>query len=164
MTSIDLVGCAAAGMRLPTRLSARVAFIHSGAAANARACWRNLATRSAPWRRLMLMALVLGPAATPMAAPIIYAERMHARAVESFRQGRFPEAYGRFIDLANAGHPSSALYALWMCEQGLPLFGRDWDCAPHEVEDWARAAGVAMPRIAMHQFATPTGSKQSLRR
>lgn len=164
MKSIDLIGCAAAGMRLRTCLSARAVSIHSGAAANARGCWQNLATRSAPWRRLVLMALVLAPAATPMAAPITYAERMHARAVESFRQGRFPEAYGRFIDLANTGHPSSALYALWMCEQGLALFGRDWDCAPHEVEDWARAAGVAPPRIDMRQYVTPTGSKQSLRR
>ena len=89
---------------------------------------------------------------------------MHARAVESFRLGRFPEAYGRFIDLANAGHPASARYALWMCEQGLALFGRDWDCVQHEVEGWARAAGVAPPRIAMRHYVTPTGTMQSLRR
>lgn len=125
---------------------------------------RSPATRSVPWRRLVLMALVVVPAAAPMAAPPTYAERMHARAVESFRQGRFPEAYGRFIDLANAGHPASARYALWMCEQGLALFGKDWDCVPHEVKDWARAAGVPLPQIAMHQYMTPTGSPQSLRR
>jgi hypothetical protein len=65
---------------------------------------------------------------------------MHQRALESFRQGRFPEACGRFVDLANAGHPASARYALWMCEQGPSLFGKDWDCAPHEIEDWAIAA------------------------
>jgi hypothetical protein len=80
------------------------------------------------------------------AAPSTYEERMHHRALESFRLGRFPEAYGRFIELANTGHPASARYALWMCEQGQPLFGRAWDCAPHELEDWARAAGVAVPR------------------
>lgn len=74
------------------------------------------------------------------AATLPLAERLHAQAVDSFRQGRFPEAYGRFIGLANAGHPPSARYALWMCEQGLPLFGKDWDCAPHEVKDWARLA------------------------
>ena len=77
-----------------------------------------------------------------------YAERMHARAVESFRQGRFPEAYGRFVELANAGHPASARYALWMCEQGIDLFGKNWDCAPHEVEDWTRLANRAMPQFA----------------
>ena len=164
MTSIDLIGWAAAGMRLRACLSASVAFIPYGAAANACACWRNLATRSAHWRRLVLMALVLAPAATPMAAPPNDAVRMHARAVELFRQGRFPEAYGRFIELANAGHPASARHALWMCEQGPTLFGSDWDCAPHELEEWARTAGVALPRNGMPQYVVPTGSTLSLRR
>lgn len=155
MTSIDLIDWAAAGMTLLACLSASAAFITFGTDANARACWRILATRAAPWRRLLLMALVLVPAATPMAAPPTDAVRMHARAVELFRQGRFPEAYGRFIELANAGHPSSARHALWMCEQGPTLFGSDWDCAPHEVEDWARTAGVALPRIAMPEYVAP---------
>jgi hypothetical protein len=47
--------------------------------------------------------------------------------------------------LANAGHPASARYALWMCQNGLVLFGKDWDCAPHEVDDWAGIAGMAAP-------------------
>lgn len=89
--------------------------------------------------------------ATP-AAPIKQADRLHARALESFRQGRFPEAYGRFVGLANAGHPASARYALWMCENGLALFGKDWDCAPHEVEDWAQLAGVAVPRVVAQSY------------
>jgi hypothetical protein len=96
---------------------------------------------------MALMSLMALTATSPSAAaPSTYAERMHHRALESFRQGRFPEAYGRFIDLANTGHPASARYALWMCEQGPALFGRDWDCAPHEVDDWALTAGVAVPR------------------
>jgi hypothetical protein len=78
----------------------------------------------------------------------------------SFRQGRFPEAYGRFIDLANAGHPASARYALWMCEEGLALFGKDWDCAPHEMEDWAHMAATMSPRVARKL----TGSAQPSRR
>ena len=82
------------------------------------------------------------------ANPSSYAERMHARAVDSFRQGRFPEAYGRFIALANAGHPASARYALWMCEQGIDLFGKNWDCAPHEVDDWTRLATRAVHQVA----------------
>jgi hypothetical protein len=94
-----------------------------------------------------LALLMLLPIADAQAAPpTTFADRLHARALESFRQGRFPEAYGRFIGLANAGHPASARYALWMCEQGLPLFGKDWDCAPHEMQDWARAAGMAPGR------------------
>jgi len=116
------------------------------------------------WLWLAMLALTLVSSAMPAAAAPTYAQRMHARAVESFRQGRFPEAYGRFIDLANAGHPASARYALWMCEQGPLLFGKDWDCAPHEVEDWARAAGVASPPMAARQYEAPAGAKGQSRR
>jgi hypothetical protein len=80
---------------------------------------------------------------------------MHAAAVELFRQGRFPEAYGRFVELANAGHPASARYALWMCENGPALFGKDWDCAPHEIQDWAQLAGVMAPKLAARQYGAP---------
>ena len=91
------------------------------------------------------------------------ADRLHARALDSFRQGRFPEAYGRFMGLANAGHSASARYALWMCEHGLALFGKDWDCAPHEVEDWAMAAGVAVPRMTTGRAAPKGIAKAPLR-
>jgi hypothetical protein len=114
--------------------------------------------------------LLLG-AAAPMSLPLHAApnthtlpDRLHARALESFRQGRFPEAYGRFMGLANAGHPASARYALWMCENGLALFGKDWDCAPHEVEDWARAAGVAVLPIASAQALPGAAPRPAVRR
>jgi hypothetical protein len=110
---------------------------------------------------MILVPLVLACSAAPAAsAPATYAERMRARAVESFRQGRFPEAYGRFIDLANTGHPASACCALRMCEQGPALFGKDWDCAPHEAEDWARAAGVPRSQMALNQPVTQTSSRR----
>jgi hypothetical protein len=118
--------------------------------------------------RLAPLALLLACTSMPSAATTTtHAERMHAKAVDSFRQGRFPEAYGRFIDLANAGHPASARYALWMCEQGPALFGKDWDCAPHEAEEWARAAGVAhsaLPRIAVRHYTAPTAGRDPVRR
>jgi hypothetical protein len=94
-------------------------------------------------------------AAPPLASAQPATDRLHARAVESFRQGRFPEAYGRFIDMANAGHAQSARYALWMCENGMLLFGKDWDCGPHEIEDWARTAGVTQPLISPPKYETP---------
>lgn len=104
---------------------------------------------------------VLAYSGAPAAsAPATCAERMHARAVESFRQGRFPEAHGRFIDMANSGHPASARYALLMCEQGSALFGKDWDCAPHEAGDWARAAGVPWSQIAVSQPVAQTSSRR----
>lgn len=139
---------------------------HATAAA-ACACSGKPARRSASLRRLAPLALLLACTSMPAAATTTYAERMHAKALESFRQGRFPEAYGRFIDLANAGHPASARYALWMCEQGMALFGKDWDCAPHEAEDWARSAGVApsaLSRIGVRQYTLPTVSRESVRR
>jgi hypothetical protein len=123
-------------------------------------------TRShrAPALTALLLAVLIRAApltAAPLpAAPLPYAERMHARAVESFRQGRFPEAYGRFIDLANWGHAASARYALWMCEHGMALFGKDWDCAPHQVEDWSRAAGVAQPSIVPPDYSASVRSTQ----
>ncbi len=83
-------------------------------------------------------------AATAAAAPT---ERLYVQAVEQFRQGQFPAAYGRFAQLADLGHAASARHALWMCEQGLSLFGHEWDCAPQQVADWAAVAGVAVPDI-----------------
>lgn len=65
----------------------------------------------------------------------------HARALELFRGARFSEAYGRFIELAEVGHPASARYAIWMCENGTALFNVPWDCAPHQLEDWRALAG-----------------------
>lgn len=114
---------------------------------------QNLASfrTAATWASLGLALALLAVAMPATAAPPSYAERLYARAVDSFRQGRFPEAYGRFIELANDGHPASARYALWMCEQGPPLFGKDWDCASHEVEEWARVSGVTPPQPAINQ-------------
>jgi hypothetical protein len=119
--------------------------------------------RAAATRVALALVLLAGTLSAAAAQPT-YAERIHARAVDSFRQGRFPEAYGRFIDLANTGHPASARYALWMCEQGPALFGKDWDCAPHEAEGWALAAGVALPQIAGSQPVTHTTSQRHRRR
>jgi len=101
---------------------------------------------------LLAAGLLLAWSPTAEAQAAGYAERQHARAVQSFRQGRFAEAYGRFVDLANAGHAPSARTALWMCEQGPTLFGSQWDCAPHEVDDWQRlqAAPTALPAAARH--------------
>ena len=109
--------------------------------------------------------LALAPGASSLAASQApYAERMHARAVESFRQGRFPEAFGRFIELANTGHPASARYALWMCEQGPALFGKEWDCAPHEMEDWSHAARADALRTAAPGGQSPSRPALQLRR
>ena len=69
----------------------------------------------------------------------ISVQHAHMQALDSFRRARFSEAYGRFIRLAEAGHPASARYALWMCQNGPALFGVLWDCSPDDVEDWTLA-------------------------
>ena len=66
----------------------------------------------------------------------------YAAAVASFREGRFPEAYGRFMAIAEWGYAPAARHALWMCENGQELFGSAFDCAPHEIQGWAVLAGV----------------------
>lgn len=75
----------------------------------------------------------------------------YAAAVSSFRQARFPEAYGRFVALAEWNHVPAARQALWMCENGQELFGRPFDCAPHEIESWAIQSGVD-PREALRRI------------
>lgn len=72
-------------------------------------------------------------------------------ALMSFRQGRVAEAYGRFAALASAGHPAAARHALWMCENGPAMFGRQWDCEPDEILAWAALAG-SDPQAALERI------------
>lgn len=89
-----------------------------------------------------LLSLALaGQPITALAQPVATAsERLHANALASFRQGRFPEAYGRLGRLADAGHAPSAALALWMYCNRLTVFGRDWDITPDQMEDWLQLA------------------------
>ncbi len=77
----------------------------------------------------------------------LVAERLHANALASFRQGRFSEAYGRLMALADAGHPPSAMLALWMHANGPALFGKDWDSSQQQLSDWAALAGQPAPTL-----------------
>lgn len=84
------------------------------------------------------------PSAPP--APSV-AERLHASAVASFRQARFPEAYGRFIALADAGHAPAAELAMWMYLHGPSVFGRDWDSSQEQLTAWAKLTGQPVPTL-----------------
>jgi hypothetical protein len=112
------------------------------------------------------MLVLVATASLPAAAQSrpSHVDALHANAVESFRSGRFSEAYGRFVALADAGHAASARYALWMCEHGLELFGKDWDCSPQEVQEWAQAAGVAAPAIGPRSYVAARSTRQAARR
>jgi hypothetical protein len=103
---------------------------------------------------LLVMSLLLAavpatsdaaPAGDRAAATAPSIEREHDKALDLFRRARFAAACGRFIELAEAGHAASARYALWICENGSPLFGTAWDCATHDVEEW-RTLGYASDR------------------
>jgi hypothetical protein len=72
-------------------------------------------------------------------------DRLHANAVASFQLGRFPEAYGRFAALADAGHTPSAELALFMYRRANTLFGRDWDVTQEQLNAWATLAGQPAP-------------------
>lgn len=103
---------------------------------------------------LPIVLLVLGchaPAAFAQSKPSV-AERLHANAVTSFRQARFPEAYGRFISLADAGHAPSAELALWMYLNGPSLFGRDWDSTQDQLTAWAQLAGQPTPTMVARVY------------
>ena len=67
------------------------------------------------------------------------AER-YAAAKAAYRAGRMTEAYGRFVALANLGHAPSAEIALFMYEHGPDLFGKEWDLAPYQLENWPLAS------------------------
>lgn len=98
--------------------------------------------------------LVLGchaSAALAQSAPSAV-ERQHAYAVASFRQARFPDAYGRFIRLADAGHAPSAEVALWMYLNGPTLFNHDWDSTQDQLTAWAQLARQPVPTLVARSY------------
>lgn len=103
------------------------------------------------------------PAPSASLAPSV-AERLHAEALASFRQARFPEAYGRFIKLANAGHAPAAKLALWMYLHGPSVFGQDWDSAQEQLTAWAELAGQAAPTMVARSYPSVSSPLASLTR
>jgi hypothetical protein len=95
-----------------------------------------------PWLLAAVLAVGAGAA---LAAPADPLDRLHAEGVAQFRAARFSAAYGRFVGLADVGHKPSAHIAIWMCQNGLELFGKDWDCTGEQLGDWAQVAGVPAP-------------------
>jgi len=100
-----------------------------------------------PFKCIPVVMMVLGCAATGtlvQASPGI-ADQLQASAVDSFRQARFSEAYGRFIALADAGHAPAADMALWMYLNGPTLFDKDWDSSQDQLKAWAQLARKPVP-------------------
>ena len=80
------------------------------------------------------------------------AQRLHANALASFQKARFPEAYGRLIALADAGHAPAAELALWMYLNGPTVFSRDWDSTPEQLTAWAQLARQPAPTMLARSY------------
>lgn len=127
---------------------------------------------TAPRKLIPVVLLVLGfhalgafaqPAQSARSAPSA-AECLHADALASFRQARFPEVYGRFIALADAGHAPEAELALWMYLHGPLVFGKEWDGAQEQLTAWAMLAGQPAPTMVAHIYPRTVSSVASLTR
>ena len=64
-------------------------------------------------------------------------EASYTYATVAFRERRYAAAYGRFVQLADAGHAPSAQIALVMYRNGTTLFGSMWDATPEQLQHWS---------------------------
>jgi hypothetical protein len=115
------------------------------------------------WMPAALLVLACQAPAAHAQSPTGLSEKLHANALSSFRQGRFSEAYGRFISLADAGHGPSAELALWMYLRGMTVFGKDWDSTPEQLKAWSALAGQpTQTMVASHypRALTPVADRK----
>lgn len=61
---------------------------------------------------------------------------VHDRAVDSFRAQHYAAAYGRFAELADAGHVPSARLAVAMLHNGAALFNSEWSASLDQQRRW----------------------------
>ena len=62
--------------------------------------------------------------------------KAHDSATEAFKAQRYAHAYGRFMELADAGHPPSARMALLMLQNGASLFGGEFAATTSQHRRW----------------------------
>lgn len=67
-------------------------------------------------------------------------------AVRSYRAGRYSDAYGKLIPLANNGNEQAARIVLFMYAHGPLLYGTAWDASSEDIELWSRLAGERAAR------------------
>lgn len=68
------------------------------------------------------------------------------QAVAQYQKGRYADAYGRFMALANEGDVDAARTALFMLRYGPQLYNAHWDAMPSQVQRWERLAATAQGR------------------
>jgi len=97
-----------------------------------------------------LVGACFSPTAQAQSVPL--RDKLYANAAVSFQQGRFPEAYGRFTALADAGHGPAAEVALFMAQNGTAVFGKDWDVTQEQLTAWAALNGRAAPVLQARSY------------
>lgn len=78
------------------------------------------------------------------AEPAASLEARFDAAIEAYRAGRYPTAYGQMIRLAGEGHGEAARMALLMHRLGARLYGSQWDATPDQIQRWIVLATQAM--------------------
>lgn len=68
------------------------------------------------------------------------------QAVVQYQQGRWADAYGRFMALANEGDADAARTVLFMYRYGPQLYNAHWDAMPSQVARWERLAASTQGR------------------
>jgi hypothetical protein len=78
-------------------------------------------------------------------------QALFAEALRLHRSGRWSAAYGRFLQLADAGHVDAARIALQMLRHGGELYGTEWTAAASQVAAWERTVGEPRPyQVVQH--------------
>jgi hypothetical protein len=88
-----------------------------------------------------------------------------ATAAESLRAGRYAEAYGRFVTLADEGDVDAARIALVMHRFGPDVFGSAWDASVEQLAEWTRwseAAAQEELRTVAHGSGAAAGADGQL--
>jgi hypothetical protein len=57
-------------------------------------------------------------------------------AMALYRSGKWAGAYGRFCNLADAGHSEAARIALFMLRYGTRLYGSGWTASESQINGW----------------------------
>lgn len=79
-------------------------------------------------------------AAEATATDVSKSDTAFTAAMTKYKQGQWPNAYGRFAALADHGHPEAARIALIMLRHGVTMYGSDWGATQPQIEQWTKLA------------------------
>jgi hypothetical protein len=93
------------------------------------------------WWAALALSIGLAAGGTQAQTAAVQDEARFAEALQLYQAGRWSGAYGRFIKLADQGHPAAARIALLMLRHGGDLYKTEWTASPSQVAHWERVAG-----------------------